>query len=81
MMDDMELCLLSNFRCLASSAKPPSDSHSKQETGPTVITPVDSPSKEGWLRRLLPVRNIDPGHQSHSQQLSDKESVYELQSM
>ena len=36
--------------------------------------------KEGWLSRLLRVRSIDPGHESHSTMLSDKDTVYELQS-
>ena len=36
--------------------------------------------KAGWLSRML-VRRIDPGRESHSTQLSDKDTVYELQSM
>jgi len=35
--------------------------------------------KSGWLSRML-VRSIDPGRESHSTQLSDKDTVYELQS-
>lgn len=34
---------------------------------------------EGWLSKLLTVRKIDPGTQSHSTQLSDKDTVFELQ--
>jgi len=36
-------------------------------------------NKEGWLSRLLTVRKIDPGSQSHSTMLSDKDTVFELQ--
>ena len=36
--------------------------------------------KSGWLSRML-VRSIDPGRESHSTQLSDKDTVYELQSV
>ncbi len=50
-------------RCFASQVNPQQDSE---------------PGKEGWLKRLLTVRNIDPGHKSHSQLLSDKDIVYEL---
>ena len=35
---------------------------------------------EGWLSKLLTVRKIDPGSQSHSTMLSDKDTVFELQS-
>ncbi|XP_015913272.1 protein NipSnap [Parasteatoda tepidariorum] len=34
---------------------------------------------EGWLSKLLHVRKIDPGKDSHSKLLSDTERVYELQ--
>ena len=67
------------LRLLAADTKNKTDN--KDESVQTTTIPVETQGKEGWLRRLLPVRNIDPGHTSHSQQLSDKESVYELQSM
>lgn len=35
---------------------------------------------QGWFSRLLPVRKIDPGSESHSSLLADKETVYEMQS-
>jgi len=34
---------------------------------------------EGWLSKLLMVRKIDPGKESHSRLLSDTEVVYEMQ--
>lgn len=34
---------------------------------------------EGWLSKLLHVRKIEPGKDSHSRLLSDAETVYELQ--
>lgn len=37
-------------------------------------------SSEGWLSKLLHVRKIEPGKDSHSRLLSDTEVVYELQS-
>ncbi|KAL1428668.1 hypothetical protein MTO96_003018 [Rhipicephalus appendiculatus] len=36
-------------------------------------------SSEGWLSKLLHVRKIEPGKDSHSRLLSDTEIVYELQ--
>ncbi len=39
----------------------------------------EDPQRKGWLKRMLPVHSIDPGTQSHSQMLSDKDTVYELQ--
>lgn len=36
---------------------------------------------EGWWSKLLHVRKIEPGKDSHSKLLSDTERVYELQSM
>lgn len=46
--------------------------------------PKDAPpppkEKAGWLTKLLTVRQIDPGSTSHSQMLSDKDTVYELTS-
>ncbi|XP_076336453.1 protein NipSnap-like [Tachypleus tridentatus] len=36
-------------------------------------------NSEGWLSKLLHVRKIDPGKDSHSRLLSDSDSVYELQ--
>lgn len=36
---------------------------------------------EGWLSKLLHVRKIEPGKDSHSKLLSDTEKVYELQSI
>lgn len=36
-------------------------------------------SSEGWLSKLLHVRKIEPGKDSHSRLLSDTEVVYELQ--
>lgn len=35
---------------------------------------------EGWWNKLLHVRKIEPGKDSHSKLLSDTERVYELQS-
>lgn len=35
---------------------------------------------EGWWNKLLHVRKIEPGKDSHSKLLSDTEKVYELQS-
>jgi hypothetical protein len=35
-------------------------------------------NQAGWLSRLF-VRNIDTGHEQHSSQLSDKDTVYEMQ--
>lgn len=35
---------------------------------------------EGWWSKLLHVRKIEPGKDSHSKLLSDTERVYELQS-
>ena len=35
---------------------------------------------EGWWSKLLHVRKIEPGKDSHSKLLSDTEKVYELQS-
>ena len=40
----------------------------------------DQEQKPGWLTKLLQVRQIDPGKTSHSQMLSDKDTVYELTS-
>ena len=37
--------------------------------------------REGWLSKLLMVRKIDPGKESHSRLLSDTEIVYEMQSL
>ncbi len=42
--------------------------------------PSDPDDKQGWLSKLLTVRKIDPGKQSHSRLLADKDTVYELQS-
>ncbi|XP_064460162.1 protein NipSnap-like [Ornithodoros turicata] len=36
-------------------------------------------TSEGWLNKLLHVRKIEPGKDSHSRLLSDTETVYELQ--
>ncbi|CAG2115550.1 unnamed protein product, partial [Medioppia subpectinata] len=36
---------------------------------------------EGWLSKLLMVRKIDPGRESHSRLLSDTEIVYEMQNL
>ncbi|CAD5112386.1 DgyrCDS1607 [Dimorphilus gyrociliatus] len=33
----------------------------------------------GWFKKLLPIRSIDPGKESHSVLLAEKEIVYELQ--
>eukprot|EP00914_Ancora_sagittata_P013142 GHVO01025604.1.p1 GENE.GHVO01025604.1~~GHVO01025604.1.p1 ORF type:complete len:294 (-),score=12.04 GHVO01025604.1:256-1137(-) len=49
-----------------SSDEPPSDSASDEQ-------------KESWFSRLMPVRKIDPGTESHSSLLADKDTVYELQ--
>ena len=32
------------------------------------------------MKRMLRIRTVDPGTQSHSQALGDKDTVYELQS-
>ena len=45
---------------------------------PQPDTPVEK--EKSWFKRLLPVRSIDPGKESHSSLLSDKDVVYELQS-
>ena len=36
-------------------------------------------NKEGWLDKLLHVRRIETGKDSHSKMLSDKDTVYEMQ--
>jgi hypothetical protein len=41
----------------------------------------DSKESEGWLSKLLMVRKIDTGKESHSRLLSDTELVYEMQSI
>ena len=37
------------------------------------------PEKKGWLQNLLRVRTLEPSKESHSMQLSSKETVYEIQ--
>ena len=57
-------------RCLASR----SDRNERPQAAPA----VEPAAKESWFKRMLPVRNIDPGKESHSTLLSDKDVVYEL---
>ena len=41
--------------------------------------PAEEKEQKGsWFSKLLTVRQIDPGKTSHSQMLSDKDTVYEL---
>ena len=43
--------------------------------------PAEEKEQKGsWFSKLLTVRQIDPGKTSHSQMLSDKDTVYELTS-
>lgn len=41
---------------------------------------VQNSNSEGWFSKLLMVRKIDPGHDSHSRLLSASEMIYEMQS-
>ena len=50
-----------------------------QQEPQKAVPPVVEKEKS-WFKRLLPVRSIDPGKESHSSLLSDKDVVYELQS-
>ncbi|KAI1285850.1 Protein NipSnap [Halotydeus destructor] len=42
-------------------------------------TTRDDNTEQGWLSKLLMVRKIEPGKDSHSRLLSDSEAVYEMQ--
>ncbi len=59
----------------AGSEKQPVEKESPDETAE-----MDEQQRQGWLSRMLTVRKIDPGRGSHSRQLADKDTVYELQS-
>ena len=39
----------------------------------------DENEKRGWLKDFLRVRTLEPSRESHSMQLSTKQTVYELQ--
>lgn len=54
------------FRSIASTCTLQSDSEKDE--------------KASWMKRMLRIRTVDPGTQSHSQALGDKDTVYELQS-
>ncbi|XP_042904625.1 protein NipSnap isoform X2 [Parasteatoda tepidariorum] len=40
---------------------------------------VNNSNNDGWFSKLLMVRKIDPGHDSHSRLLSASEVIYEMQ--
>ena len=68
-------CLLSLwcYRSLATEAAAGGKAQPQEE-------PVESKKKAFGLSNFF-VRRIDPGHESHSSKLSDKDVIYELQSM
>jgi len=65
-------------RSLASKSGP--TDLPEQPNAPQQAAKADDsqPGQMGWFSRML-VRNIDTGHEQHSSQLSDKDTVYEMQ--
>ncbi|KAK7088707.1 protein NipSnap-like isoform X1 [Littorina saxatilis] len=58
------------------SKKPPQEQDSEDENK---AAGSGDEKKRGWLTNLLSVRTLEPSRESHSMQLSSKETVYEIQ--
>ncbi|XP_046550104.1 protein NipSnap-like isoform X1 [Haliotis rubra] len=62
---------VSNFRCVSTTGVP-----HKQAA---VSEDFQDDERRGWLKNLLRVRTLPTSSESHSSQLSSKETVYEIQ--
>ncbi|KAL8576122.1 hypothetical protein ACOMHN_001472 [Nucella lapillus] len=59
-----------SIRCMSTETK--SETQSQTQSEP-------EEKKKSWLTNLLRVRTLEPSRESHSMQLSSKETVYEIQ--